>query len=146
MKINVLGVGFDNVTLGEAVELGAQLMEQPGFHYVVTPNPEFILAAEKDPEFQTVLNGADLVGELEARLDSVHITVNKNKIPGDPRSANETSGIRVGTPAVTARGFKEAEAVEVGALLALAANDFEAKKDEIVERVDALCKRFPLYE
>lgn len=61
MKINVLGVGFDNVTLDEAVARGAQLMEQPGFHYVVTPNPEFVLAAEKDEEFRAVLNGADLV-------------------------------------------------------------------------------------
>jgi len=93
------------------------------------------------------LKEADISGrELEERLDSVHITVNKNKIPGDPRSASETSGIRVGTPAITARGFKEAEAVEVGELLALAATDFDAKKDEIIERVDALCKRFPLYE
>ncbi|MBQ8080871.1 MAG: serine hydroxymethyltransferase [Clostridia bacterium] len=93
------------------------------------------------------LKQSDISGrELEERLDSVHITVNKNKIPGDPRSASETSGIRVGTPAVTARGFKQAEAVEVGELLALAATDFEAKKTEIVERVDALCKRFPLYE
>ena len=93
------------------------------------------------------LKQSDISGrELEERLDSVHITVNKNKIPGDPRSASETSGIRVGTPAVTARAFKQAEAVEVGELLALAATDFEAKKAEIVERVDALCKRFPLYE
>ena len=93
------------------------------------------------------LKQSDISGrELEERLDSVHITVNKNKIPGDPRSASETSGIRVGTPAVTARGFMQAEAVEVGELLALAATDFEAKKAEIVERVDALCKRFPLYE
>ena len=61
MKVNVLGVGFDNVTPEEALERGAQLMEQPGFHYVVTPNPEFVLAAEKDKEFQAVLNGADLV-------------------------------------------------------------------------------------
>ena len=83
---------------------------------------------------------------LEERLDSVHITVNKNKIPGDPRSANETSGIRVGTPAVTARGFKEAEAREIGELLAMATQDFDARKGEILERVDALCKRFPLYE
>ena len=83
---------------------------------------------------------------LEERLDSVHITVNKNKIPGDPRSANETSGIRVGTPAVTARGFKEAEAREIGELLAMATQDFDARKGEILERVDVLCKRFPLYE
>ena len=93
------------------------------------------------------LKEADISGrELETRLDSVRITVNKNKIPGDPRSAAETSGIRVGTPAITARGFKEAEAREVGELLAMAAQDFDAKKDEIVARVDALCSRFPIYE
>ena len=93
------------------------------------------------------LKDSDISGrELEERLDSVRITVNKNKIPGDPRSARETSGIRVGTPAVTARGFKEAEAREVGELLAMAAQDFDAKKDEIVERVDVLCRRFPIYE
>ena len=84
--------------------------------------------------------------ELEERLDRVRITVNKNKIPGDPRPASETSGIRVGTPAVTARGFRAAEAKEVGELLALAIHDFDAKQAEIVERVDALCSRFPLYE
>ena len=84
--------------------------------------------------------------ELEERLDRVCITVNKNKIPGDPRPASETSGIRVGTPAVTARGFRAAEAREVGELLALAIHDFDAKQAEIVERVDALCSRFPLYE
>ena len=69
---------------------------------------------------------------LEERLDQVRITVNKNKIPGDPRPASETSGIRVGTPAVTARGFREAEAVEVGQLLTMAIQDFDAKKAEIV--------------
>ena len=53
---------------------------------------------------------------------------------------------RVGTPAVTARGFRAAEAKEVGELLALAIHDFDAKQGEIVERVDALCSRFPLYE
>lgn len=61
MKVNVLGVQFDNVTPEEALVRGAQLMEQPGFHYVVTPNPEFILAAETDEEFRRILNGADLV-------------------------------------------------------------------------------------
>ena len=93
------------------------------------------------------LREADISGrELEARLDSVRITVNKNKVPGDTRSASETSGIRVGTPAVTARGLKEVDAREVGTLLALAANDFDAKKAEIIERVDALCRKFPLYQ
>jgi len=83
---------------------------------------------------------------LEERLDQVRITANKNKIPGDTRPASETSGIRVGTPAVTARGFRKAECIEVAQLLTMAIQDFDAKKGEIVERVDALCKRFPLYE
>lgn len=84
--------------------------------------------------------------ELEERLDQVRITVNKNKIPGDPRPASETSGIRVGSPAITARGFRCAEAEEVGKLLTLAIHDFDHSKAEIIKRVDALCKRFPLYE
>ncbi|MBQ3425286.1 MAG: serine hydroxymethyltransferase [Clostridia bacterium] len=93
------------------------------------------------------LKEADISGrQLEERLDSVRITVNKNKIPGDPRSARETSGIRVGTPAVTARGFKESESEEVGKLLALATQCFDEKQGEILERVDALCTRFPIYE
>ena len=61
MKTDILGVGIDNLTLDEAIEAGAALMEEGGFHYVVTPNPEFILAAEKDEEFRQVLNAADLV-------------------------------------------------------------------------------------
>ncbi len=61
MKTEVLGVQFDNVTLDEAEAAGLSLLDKPGFHYVVTPNPEFILAARKDPAFQTVLNRADLV-------------------------------------------------------------------------------------
>ena len=84
--------------------------------------------------------------ELEERLDRMRITVNKNKIPGDPRPASETSGIRVGTPAVTARGFRAAEAKEGGEMRALAIHAFDAKQGEIVERVDALCSRVPLYE
>ena len=83
--------------------------------------------------------------ELETRLDAVRITANKNKIPGDPASAALTSGLRLGSPAVTTRGFKEAEMTEVADLIYLAATDFEAKQQEIIARVDALCKRFPIY-
>ena len=61
MKINVLGVQFDNLTPDEAVQRGIDMMNEGGFHYVVTPNPEFVLAAEKDEEFRAVLNGANLV-------------------------------------------------------------------------------------
>ncbi len=84
--------------------------------------------------------------ELEARLDEVRITVNKNAIPFDTQSPFITSGIRIGTPAATARGFKEDDMVEIGNLIILAIKDFEAKKEEITARVDALCKKCPLYE
>lgn len=83
--------------------------------------------------------------ELEVRLDEVHITTNKNKIPNDPRSAKETSGLRVGTAAVTTRGFKEPEMVEIAELLAMAIRDFGGKRDEIDKRVAALCEKYPLY-
>ena len=61
MKTEVLGVAFDNVTLEQAAELGGKMLQEDRFHYVVTPNPEFILAAEKDESFRKVINAADLV-------------------------------------------------------------------------------------
>ena len=61
MKTEILGVDFDNISKAEARELGRAMLAEDRFHYVVTPNPEFLLAAEKDPEFQSVLNRADLV-------------------------------------------------------------------------------------
>ena len=61
MKTEVLGVAFDNVTMEQAAELGGKMLQEDRFHYVVTPNPEFILAAEKDESFRAVLNAADLV-------------------------------------------------------------------------------------
>ena len=90
----------------------------------------------------TELSGKDLA----ARLDSVRITANKNAVPGDPRSPQETSGLRVGSPAVTTRGFKEAEMRELGELICKATFDFEASRGEILERVTALCDRFPIYK
>ena len=84
--------------------------------------------------------------ELEIRLDSVGITANKNMVPDDPRKANETSGVRLGTPAVTTRGFREAEMKEVGELICDAINDFDTKRKDIQDRVNALCERFPIYE
>lgn len=87
-------------------------------------------------------NGKD----MEVRLDEVYITVNKNKIPNDPQSAALTSGIRVGTPAVTTRGFKEEEMQTVAKMIYLTASDFEAKADDIRAEVEALCARFPIYQ
>ena len=84
--------------------------------------------------------------EMESRLDEVHITVNKNAIPNDPEKPSVTSGIRVGTPAVTTRGFKENEMKLIAGWMKAVATDFEANKERIASEVDALCKKFPIYE
>ncbi|WP_302826391.1 serine hydroxymethyltransferase [Anaerofustis stercorihominis] len=83
--------------------------------------------------------------ELQHRLDEVYITVNKNTIPNDPQSPFVTSGVRIGTPAVTSRGFKESEMKEIAEYIYLAATDCDNKGDYIREGVEALTKRFPLY-
>lgn len=83
--------------------------------------------------------------ELEHRLDEVYITVNKNAIPFDPEKPTITSGIRVGTPAATTRGFREADMKEIASLIKLTATEFETKSDEIRARVTALCDAHPLY-
>ena len=84
--------------------------------------------------------------EFEQRLDEVQITTNKNAIPNDPEKPFVTSGILVGTPAVTSRGFKEAEMVQIARWLTEIASDFEGNKDRVRAEVDALCKKFPIYE
>lgn len=83
--------------------------------------------------------------EYEHRLDEVGITVNKNAIPFDPEKPGVTSGIRVGTPAVTTRGFTEEDMKEIAELMYLAACEYETKQDEIRKRVKALCDKHPLY-
>ena len=83
--------------------------------------------------------------ELERRLDEVYITVNKNAIPNDPEKPFVTSGIRVGTPAVTTRGLGVAEMDQIAECMYLTATQFD-KADEIREMVTAICKQYPLYE
>ncbi len=83
--------------------------------------------------------------EAEKMLDEVGITVNKNAIPFDTRSPFITSGIRIGTPATTSRGFKEEDMAEVGTLIGMTIKDFEGNKDEVKTRVAALCSKHPLY-
>ncbi|MBR2467099.1 MAG: serine hydroxymethyltransferase [Clostridia bacterium] len=83
--------------------------------------------------------------EAEHLLDEVGITCNKNAIPFDTQKPFVTSGIRVGTAAVTTRGFKEEDLVEVGKLIGMTLKDFEANKEEVKARVAALCKKYPLY-
>ena len=94
------------------------------------------------------LRPAHLTGkEMEHRLDEVYITANKNAIPNDPEKPFVTSGIRVGTPAVTARGFKEAEMEIVGKLICeVAKDDFESKIDTLRAQVKELTGKYPLYQ
>lgn len=84
--------------------------------------------------------------ELEHRLDEVYITVNKNAIPNDPEKPFVTSGLRIGTPAVTTRGLDTDDMEKIAEYIYLAATDFENKADEIRAGVTAICKEHPLYE
>ena len=84
--------------------------------------------------------------EAEHLLDEVGITCNKNAIPFDTQKPFVTSGIRLGTAAVTTRGFKEEDVIEVGKIIAITLKDYDNKAEEAKERVAALCKKYPLYE
>ena len=88
----------------------------------------------------------DLTGkELERRLDDVHITANKNTIPAEPRSPFITSGLRIGTPAVTTRGFRENEMKLIAGWITDIINDYDGSKDRVSEEVQTLCAQFPIY-
>jgi len=84
--------------------------------------------------------------ELEHNLDEVHITVNKNTIPGEPLSPFVTSGIRIGTAAVTTRGLVEEDMDVIAECISMIIKDFEGNKDAVNEKVAALCAKYPLYE
>ena len=84
--------------------------------------------------------------ELEKRLDECYITVNKNAIPNDPEKPFVTSGVRIGTPAVTSRGLKEDDMVKLGKLIKLVATEFEEKADYIRAEVTKICEKYPIYE
>ena len=88
----------------------------------------------------------DLSGkELEKRLDEVHITANKNTIPKDPKSPFVTSGLRIGTAAITSRGFKEEEMVMIAKWIKAIIEDFEGNKERVTAEVMALCEKYPIY-
>ena len=93
------------------------------------------------------LRGTDITGkELEKRLDEVHITANKNTVPNDPQSPFITSGLRLGTPAVTSRGFREPEMEQIAGFIHDVMADFEGNRERVSAEVQALCARFPIYE
>ena len=93
------------------------------------------------------LSDVDCTGkDLEKRLDEVHITANKNTVPGEKRSPFVTSGVRLGTPAVTTRGMGPAEMAIIADCIADCIFDYEAKKEDVTARVAQLTQRFPLYQ
>ena len=142
------------VCLGEALQpsfrdYGAQVVKnaqalaqgllREGFRLVSGGTDNHLMLAD--------VRGFGITGrEMERRLDEVCVTVNKNAIPNDPEKPMVTSGIRVGTPAVTCRGFREPEMDLIARYLGQVARDFEGTKEEVREGVLALTRRFPLYE
>ncbi len=84
--------------------------------------------------------------ELEHRLDSVYITANKNAIPNDPEKPFVTSGIRLGTAAVTSRGLNEEDMDKIAEFIYLCATDFENSAEKIKQGVNEICERYPIYE
>lgn len=148
-----------HIIAAKAVALGEALKpEFKEYQKQIIKNAAVLCEALKNEGFRIVSGGTDnhlmlidlrpfgITGkEMEKRLDEVHITVNKNAIPNDPEKPFVTSGIRVGTPAVTTRGFKEEEMLMIAKWLKAAATDFENSKDRITEEVIGLCEKYPIY-
>ena len=153
------GGPLEHVIAGKAVCLGEALKpEFKAYQEQVVKNAKTLAAALQKQGFQVLTGGTDnhlmLVDlrnmdisgkELQNRCDEVYITLNKNAVPGDPRSPFVTSGVRIGTPAVTTRGLMENDMEKIAELIWLAATDFEAKADYIREEVTKICDRYPIY-
>ena len=149
-----------HIIAAKAVALGEALTpEFKEYQQNIVKNAATLAEALKAEGFDIVSDGTDnhlilldlrsmgITGkDLEHKLDEVHITANKNAIPNDPESPFVTSGIRLGTPAVTSRGFGEAEMRQIARWIKDVATDFEASKDRISEEVQALCEKFPIYK
>ncbi len=148
-----------HIIAAKAVALGEALTpEFKEYQQQILKNSKALCAALQNEGIDIVSGGTDnhliliklikngITGkELEHRLDEVHITANKNTVPNDPQSPFVTSGLRVGTPAVTTRGFKEPEMASIAKWIALCANDFEPNKEKITSEVTELCSRYPIY-
>lgn len=106
-----------------------------------------LVSGGTDNHLMTIkLIGTGITGkQLEHNLDEVHITANKNTIPNDPESPFITSGLRIGTPAVTSRGFREPEMAKIAEWLYKSISDFDKYRNSITEEVADLCKKFPIY-
>ena len=149
-----------HVIAGKAVALAEALKpEFKAYQHQVVLNAKALAEALKAEGLKIVSGGTDnhlmlldLIGldvsgkALQNRLDEVHITVNKNTVPGEPRSPFVTSGVRIGTPAVTTRGLKEEDMKTIAHCIALAINDFENSREYIDAEVKKLCDKYPIYQ
>ncbi len=148
-----------HIIAAKAVALGEAMTEEfRTYQQNVKSNAKVLCGALKDAGFRIVSGDTDnhlmlivlrpfgITGkEMEKRLDEVHITVNKNAIPNDPEKPFVTSGIRVGTPAVTTRGFGAEEMRLIAGYMRDVATDFEGNRERITKEVMALCDKFPIY-
>ena len=117
----------------------AEAMVEEGFNLVSGGTDNHLILVD--------LQNMNITGkELQNRLDEVYITVNKNAVPNDPASPFVTSGVRIGTPAVTTRGLKEEDMKTIAKLIKMTVTDFETKADEIRDEVTKICEKYPLYE
>lgn len=129
---------YQEQVVKNAKALSSALMEE-GFHLVSNGTDNHLMLVD--------LQNMNITGkELQNRLDNVYITVNKNAVPNDPASPFVTSGIRIGTPAVTTRGLKEEDMKTISHLIKLAVTEFDTKADEIRAAVNEICSRYPIYE
>ncbi|MBR4050170.1 MAG: serine hydroxymethyltransferase [Clostridia bacterium] len=148
-----------HVIAGKAVCFGEALKpEFKAYQEQIVKNAKALASALLEKGFNLVSGGTDnhlmlvdlrpfsITGkELEKRLDTVYITVNKNAIPNDPEKFFITSGVRIGTAAVTSRGLVEEDMVKIAQLIYLAATDYENSADKIREEVNAICAKCPIY-
>ena len=148
-----------HIIAAKAVALGEALTDEfKAYQQNVVANAAALAKGLTDRGFRLVSGGTDnhlmlldlrntaLTGkELEKRLDEVHITANKNAVPNDPQSPFVTSGVRIGTPAVTTRGFGAAEMEKIAGFIESVINDFEGSRERVTEEVVALCRQFPIY-
>ena len=149
-----------HVIAAKAVCLGEALSDSfKAYQHQVVLNARALAKALTEKGFNLISGGTDnhlmlvdlqnmnVTGkELEKRLDTVYITVNKNAVPNDPQSPFITSGIRIGTPAVTSRGLKEEDMEVIADCIYKTAVDYENTADEVRAAVSALCAKYPLYE
>ena len=148
-----------HIIAAKAVAFGEAMTDEfKAYQQQVVKNAAVLCDALKKEGFRIVSDGTDnhlmlvdlrnfeITGkEMEHRLDEVHITVNKNTVPNETQSPFVTSGLRIGTPAVTSRGFKEEEMLLIAGWIKKVATDFEGSKDQITKEVTELCAKFPIY-